>query len=231
MRRLLPSFILVFALFASVASADPNYVTPDQVDLTKLLAPAPALDSEQQARDLMKVLAVQKSRTPQQAERALGDAGGGAFRFDDVLGPAFTPEHLPKLVALLENIRADANILLAAGKDAWNRPRPFAISSQVEPLGARPSSSSYPSSNAMTGYLIAIVLANMVPEKSAALFERGREYGNNRVVIGVHYPSDVEAGRLAATAIATGLMQSPGYRRDFAEAKSELRRVLGLPAN
>jgi acid phosphatase (class A) len=68
----------------------------------------------------------------------------------------------------------------------------------------------------------------MVPEKAVALFARGREFGDDRVILGVHFPSDVEAGRFAATALATALMQDPAFLKDFAEAKSELRRALGL---
>jgi acid phosphatase (class A) len=68
-----------------------------------------------------------------------------------------------------------------------------------------------------------------VPEKSAQLFARGREYGRERVIGGDHFPTDVEAGRLAATAIAASLFQTPSFTTDFADAKAELRQVLGLP--
>jgi acid phosphatase (class A) len=70
----------------------------------------------------------------------------------------------------------------------------------------------------------------MVPEKSAELFARGREYGENRVLAGVHYPTDVEAGRLSATAIAAALMQNERFMKDFNQAKVELRQALGLDA-
>ena len=68
----------------------------------------------------------------------------------------------------------------------------------------------------------------MVPEKAAALYARGREFGNNRIVLGVHFPSDIEAGRLAATAIAIALMENPAFIKEFDEARAPLRMALGL---
>jgi acid phosphatase (class A) len=68
----------------------------------------------------------------------------------------------------------------------------------------------------------------MVPEKSPQIFARGREYGENRVVAGVHFPSDIEGGRLSATAIAAALMENEQFKNDLNEAKAELRGVLGL---
>jgi acid phosphatase (class A) len=44
----------------------------------------------------------------------------------------------------------------------------------------------------------------------------------------VHFPSDIEGGRLRATAIAAALMQNEQFKMDFNEAKAELRSVLGL---
>jgi acid phosphatase (class A) len=171
---------------------------------------------------------VQKARTKVQAERALADATAGTFGFADVLGPNFNAQRLPGLAAFFDKIRGDANVAFSAGKTTWSRQRPYEVSQDVDPVGDRPKSSSYPSGNSTNGYLAAIMLANMVPEKSAALFARGREFGDERVILGVHFPSDVEAGRLAATALAAALMQEPAFLKDFAAAKAELRQVLGL---
>jgi acid phosphatase (class A) len=230
MRKMLwsPVILLVLATIGPAAAAEATYVTPDRFDLTKLLAPAPAPDSDQQKRDLAAVLAVQKARTQAQSERALADATAGTFGFADVLGPNFNADRVPMVAALFAKIRGDAAVAFSAGKDAWNRPRPFEVSTDVDPVGDRPGGSSYPSGNSTNGYLTGIVLANMVPEKAAALFARGREFGDDRVILGVHFPSDVEAGRLAATALAAALMQDPAFMKDFAEAKAELRRALGL---
>ena len=50
--------------------------------------------------------------------------------------------------------------------------------------------------------MTAILLANMVPEKRGELFARGWDYGWSRVVGGVHFPTDIESGRIEATAMA-----------------------------
>ncbi|KQW63996.1 phosphatase PAP2 family protein [Variovorax sp. Root411] len=90
------------------------------------------------------------------------------------------------------------------------------------------SSGSYPSGHSTFAYLAGIVLAEMVPEKRAQIFARASEFGENRVLGGVHYPSDIEAGRRLATMIAVLIQGNPAYQGDFAAAREELRAWLGL---
>jgi acid phosphatase (class A) len=220
--------LLIVTLGGPLAAAEATFITPDRLDLTKLLAPAPAPDSAQQKRDLAAVLATQNIRTKAEGDRALADATAGTFGFADVLGSNFTAERVPAVAALFTKIRGDAAVAFSAGKDAWNRPRPFVVSPEVNPLGERPGGSSYPSGSSTAGYLTAIILADMVPEKAAALYDRGREFGDERVILGVHFPSDIEAGRFAATALAAALMEDAAFMKEFTAAKSELRQALGL---
>jgi acid phosphatase (class A) len=202
----------------------------DKVSLAKLLPPPPPPNSEAQQRDLAVVLEVQKTRTPELVKRAIADNELSIFRIMDVLGPGLTPERLPLTVRFFKRVHGDARNLINATKDTWQRPRPFLVSDEVKPLGEKPRTMwSYPSGTTIFGSLTAIVLANMVQEKRAEIFARADEYGASRVVIGVHYPSDVEASRSAATAIAAVLMQHPAFIAEFEGARAELRNVLNLP--
>jgi len=90
-------------------------------------------------------------------------------------------------------------------------------------------SPSYPSGHAMVGAMMAIILADMVPERRTALFERGWDLGEARVISGVHFPSDVAAGRTLAAVVVALMQQDRRYSADLAAATRELRSVLGLP--
>jgi acid phosphatase (class A) len=231
--RALAVFVLLSlgALGLPAFAYEPAYVSTLQVDLAKLLPPPPLPDSAQQKQDLDEVLRAQQARSPEQADQTVKDNDASLEQIvDHALGDSLSPERVPKLTALFNRTIGDVRAIFFAAKDVWNRPRPFVVDpDEVHAIGQRPASGSYPSGHATRGWLAAILLANMVPEKSTELFARGREYGQNRVVAGVHFPSDVEAGRLSATAIMTALIQNESFRRDFAAARTELREVLGYP--
>ncbi len=103
------------------------------------------------------------------------------------------------------------------------------VNSEVKACSEHASSGAYPSGHSTSGYLTAIVLADMIPEKRAEFFERAARYARNRMVCGVHYRSDIEAGQIGGTVIAAFAMQNPRFLRDYAEARKEVRKVLGLP--
>jgi acid phosphatase (class A) len=228
MRRALWYPALVCALLASgCALSVPRYLPYGQPDIRQLLPPPPAAGSAEDRRDLETVLEIQRSRTPEEVARAQADQLVSVFRFADVLGARFRAENLPKTALLFKTITREGNTAWDVAKTQWNRPRPFLASADVQPVIERPSSASYPSGHAACGWLWASVLGQMVPEKRSELYVRAREYSHNRVIGGVHYPSDDEAGELTGVAIAAVLMQSAIFRADLAEAKAELRAVLG----
>ena len=73
-------------------------------------------------------------------------------------------------------------------------------------------SPSFPSGHTTYGYMGALVLAEMVPERFPQLMARAAEYGDDRIIMGAHYAMDVLGGRTLATYdLAHLLANDPAY--------------------
>jgi acid phosphatase (class A) len=239
MTRKLPALTLLLAVtFASFASngaalesaapAQVFYLDPSRVDLVHILAPPPAPDSPAGKADLQAVLEAQHRRTPEEVADAQASAQLSVFSFADVMGSGFTPTKLPFTAAFFERISSDDRQAISAAKSYFNRPRPYVTDPEVKPIVPKPANASYPSGDAAFAYIDAIILAYMVPEKASAIFDRAARFAHNRVVAGVHYPTDIEAGRISGSVIDNVLLRDPHFMADFATARTEVRGALGL---
>jgi acid phosphatase (class A) len=228
------------------ASSEPHDPFASQIDIVALLPPPPAPDSPAQQADLQAVLEAQRSaHADGTLEHAVADVQQSCGRFSDALGDDLTSTGNSKLLAFLDQSAHKGALISGPAKRYWKRTRPYAYSAEVERLGdMAPQStptpdmgkaadeiahSSYPSGHATFGTICAILLAEMVPEKRAALFARNRDYDHSRMVVGAHFPTDLEAGRIAGTLGAQLLLQDPAVRRGLQQARSGLRASLGLP--
>jgi acid phosphatase (class A) len=73
-----------------------------------------------------------------------------------------------------------------------------------------------------------LVLAMILPEKRDAILARADEYAHNRLVCGVHYPTDIVASKSVAYAMIGLMMNDPRFIQEFDAARAETRIVLGL---
>ncbi len=205
------------------------YSDNKEINLLMLLPPPPALDSVQMKAELGEVLTIQVTRTKEMEARAIADATENIWRFTDVVdSPKFNAATLPKLAAFFDRVTETEAAVVDPAKDVWKRPRPHLYSDLVRPVVPLSKSGSYPSGHATVGTLMGIELANMLPEKRAQIMARAWEFGHNRVVGGIHYPSDIEMGRISGTVIAQTISTHPDFKAEFDAAKAELRAALGL---
>ena len=58
-----------------------------------------------------------------------------------------------------------------------------------------------------------MVLAELRPERREALLAQGRQVGVNRVIGGVHYPSDIEAGQKLGARLAQAWLAEAANRQ------------------
>lgn len=118
-------------------------------------------------------------------------------------------EATPNLNMLLRRTLADAGLGTYAAKDKYNRQRPFVVTGEETCAPAEQSmlskDGSYPSGHASLGWASALVLVQAAPQNMDALLQRGHAFGFSRVICGVHWQSDVDAGRLTGAAAVARL--------------------------
>ncbi|WP_295950756.1 phosphatase PAP2 family protein [Rhodoferax sp.] len=226
-RRALLALAMVFSCNA-FAAASP-YLTHKQLDIIPFL-PAPVANGSAEDRaQQMLVIAAQKAASPERIALANSDAEETVYAmFSSVLPASFQPANLPLFTAMFERMGETEDAVVDPVKAYFGRTRPFLNNPEIKPLVKPSKSGSYPSGHTSRSTMMAIVLSSMLPEKRAALFERANAYAESRVVGGMHYPNDLDAGRRAGSAMAATLLASPTFNTDFEAARAELRKVLGL---
>lgn len=209
--------------FVSAKDSSLYYLSANEADASALLAPPPLPDSPEQAADLEEVRAVYHAASQADKNAAYSEKSFDVFSFTGAVGSYFTATNLPKTAAFFEKVASDAATATDLGKAYFKRPRPFVTDPALAANnGKLEKSFSYPSGHSTESMVIALVLADLIPDKNDAIIARAREIGWHRVEIARHYPSDIYAGRTYARAIVRDLEQSDAFKKDFAEAKAEI---------
>lgn len=206
-------------------AAEEVYLATEELDTTFFMAPAPSVEASR--KEVAVVAALQEKRTAEQLALCMDDIKQSVFRFANVVGENFTTEKLPKATAFFHRVYRTESGFNKQGKNKWERPRPPLLDERVKPI-EKLDNFAYPSGHSAFAFITAIVLADIIPEKRAEIFNRAIEFGNNRVLGGMHFPSDVEAGRQMAAMVAVLMYKNPAFRKDLEEARAEVRTVLGL---
>jgi len=161
------------------------------------------------------------------------DLGKGVLhRYSCAVG-AQIGDDTPTLKHLLFKLQYDVRDVGNVPKDHYARPRP--LIGNDKPLCVKRenwmvTNASYPSGHSMIGWGWALVLSELAPDRADTLMENARDFGESRVICGVHYESDVEAGRLLGSAMVAREHAEPAFRADLAKARIELQRARKGPA-
>jgi acid phosphatase (class A) len=200
-------------------------------DAAILVPSPPRQDSETVKAELALLHQIEAARTEAQVAAAKADdAEEDIFIYRDVLGSGFSAEALPLTAALGAHVKNDEPFAGNSMKAAYQRPRPYQFDTTLHPVcKTTEEHNSYPSGHTIMGYLEGFTLAEMVPEKRLEILARADDYAHNRLVCGVHYPSDLAASRQVALAAFGYILATPRFQMELAAARQELRKQLGLP--
>ncbi|SDU16487.1 acid phosphatase (class A) [Verrucomicrobium sp. GAS474] len=244
MKRLLPFVLLAFAPLlaeaqvpattmappaASAAAAPAEKAKPVYVEasffeveaLKTLLGTYPAADSLEGKAEITTLLKLQTTRTPEEIARVTSEVELKPEVFANVLGTWFDTKNLPLTAALFKKMTNDLKLAYNTAKDAYARPRPPLVDSRITPCIELIKSPAYPSGHTTTSVAWSLVLAELAPDLRTKLLARGNEIGKDREIAGVHYPSDIKAGKKLAHELMKRFLANPEFQTDLAKAKVE----------
>jgi len=152
-----------------------------------------------------------------------------ARSFESTLGIEISETKTPKLYILMRRVLTDAALSTYTAKNYYKRKRPFMVNNTPVCTPADTAllrkDGSYPSGHTAIGWAWALIFCEIFPAKTDTILKRGYEFGESRVICNVHWHSDVETGRVMGAAAVAKLHANPGFLKDLAAAKEEIRKL------
>jgi acid phosphatase (class A) len=243
MKTLVLAGVIGLGVVSTVLAADQapklkGYLSAAQVPVGQAyVPPPPAADSPRMTADRQVFEATRALKDSPRWTVAQGDADIGPARaarlYDCALGARLGENQPPAVTRLLTRMYEDVSVSYNAAKDFYKRPRPIAGDNASPICVPRDEhlakSFSYPSGHSSISWAWTLAMAEMEPDKAADIMRRGAAIGDSRVVCGVHWVSDVEAGRRVGAAVFAAEQNSPEFQADLRAAKAEIdqRRASG----
>ena len=184
--------------------------------------------------DVIKYYETLPERETERGEQAMIDADNSIEallkNFSVPAGRELSAEATPAIAALLSYTRDNMVKTAAELGSSTFRERPYVrlnprrnktlISDDED---AKKETTSYPSTSAEIGWGLALMLVEILPRETANdILNRGFEYGRSRIIAGYNYPTDVQTGRLWASATLAHLHTMPEFQTLLQAAKDEL---------
>jgi acid phosphatase (class A) len=206
------------------------------------LPPCPANSSKQTRGEIDYLLRLQADRTEAEGERALYFAPWGyscttkrscpgfanqqrnLFYVGRSIGSWFNPNDLPVTVDVLGRVWRDGSYYMWRLKFEYARVRPYNIDSNIKPL-QEPNWAAFPSGHSFYAHMLAYLYSEMAPEFSDIFLNDAHAIAHSREIIGVHFPSDSEAGRVLARQFVDQLLLSEKFRPELERIKKEWIQV------
>lgn len=142
-----------------------------------------------------------------------------------VLGSGFTPEKLPQCAAFFDRLRTEVYLASREPKKRFNRPRPHQADPEIHVPPPIPGSPGFPSGHAVQIYSWLSVLTELFPERRHDLEMFADRLAWARIILGVHYPTDLVAGRLLAEQLLKAYRETADWKQGIEACRKELAAV------
>ena len=152
--------------------------------------------------------------------------------FSKVIGIELSAGNTPNIYTLFDYCMTYGQKAQAKAQASYFYRRPYARFNQSTLVPGYEDQyrniSSYPSSQAMMGWLFALMMTEVCPDKQDEVLARGYEYGTSSVISGYHWDSDSYAGCLLASALVSRLHSHTGFNAMISSAITEYEKKSGV---
>ncbi|HJU18444.1 MAG TPA: phosphatase PAP2 family protein [Stellaceae bacterium] len=179
--------------------------------------PSQDMDPDRLGDEICGILELAPEREERFAEVIDQDDADGAANY--WLGMLqISPARQPATYLLIRVGRRIGEHVVMCLKDYFRSPRPSQLSPAVVPMIDPPGTPSFPAGHAVQSYLISYLLAYSLPNipqhhlgdverATGPLFKLADRISQNRVVAGVHFPTDIIAGKAVGIACFEALQR------------------------
>lgn len=176
--------------------------------------PPPAAGSAADLADIAALKQWQAKRTPADCARAAAAAHAAYSEFFGDISP-FPDPLPPEAAAVFARVKTETDGAAADVKDLFKRPRPFLRDPELDPCLGRIGGLAYPSGHATISRVFALMLGDLAPSRRAEFLARADAVALDRVIGGVHHPSDIEAGKRLGDRLYKAYKKSRVFRADM----------------
>jgi membrane-associated phospholipid phosphatase len=202
--------------FGAVAGATGYWVTDYKALINAVpLTPPQDMNQVKLRGEITRMLDLSLEREPRFCEIIDQDDGDGAINY--LLGMLhIDPVRHPNTRMAVSVGRRIGEFVVMCLKDSYRSPRPSQLSPAITPMFDPPVTPAFPAGHALQAYLIAYLMWDCLPnlpgheianpalplsytnQAQGLLFDLAARISENRIVAGLHFPEDIEAGIVVA---------------------------------
>ena len=189
--------------FAGDEKLKVSWFSKDQIK--QIVGDYPAPGSAQEAYDFQVLLEYQNTRTQAECDEAAAEKSP---TLKSMFGSLLTKKEMRRVWPYFIEAYATVGLNSAISKKLFDRPRPFNANPEIVPCIPLATSKAYPSGHTMIARVFARMLSDFYPDRENEFMQRADDVALNRIIGGVHHPSDIVAGKKLGDAIYESLIKN-----------------------
>lgn len=155
--------------------------------------------------------------------------------FSEIMGVELSVKNTPNIYELCNYGMTQATKSIEASQAARFSWRPYARFGEASLITSSEeqyrSTSSYPSAQAVYGWLLGILLSEVNSDRQDQLLKRAYDMGYSSVIAGYNWQSDTEIGRDLASAVLANIHSHNGFLSLVRYAQAEFNKKAGTRAS